>query len=263
MGQKFETIKVEEVDSYVYRLTLNRPEVRNALSTKMAEELTQALDELSSDSRVRALILAGEGDKAFCAGADLKERNGMSKTAWAEQHLVFEKMIESLASFPRPTLASLNGVAFGGGLEIALACSFACAVEESVFSFSEVKLGIIPGLGGIYRLCNLIGSARAKELLVTGRRFTSEEGEAWGVFNHIYKASSLEDEVLKLAKMISLNAPLAVEAAMRTCEQADGRKFEEWTELERANYNSLIETADRKEGIQAFNEKRKAKFLGE
>jgi len=258
----YETISLDTPQEHVALLTLDRPELRNALNTKMAEELAEVFSKLRDEKSARAIILTGAGDKAFCAGADLKERNGMSREDWDKQHKIFEQMIESIAGVGIPVIAKLNGVAFGGGLEIALACSFACAVEGSRFSFSEVRLGIIPGLGGIYRLTNQVGAARAKELLFTAKVFSSEEGLEWGLFNHIFAGKELEEEVMKIATQISENAPLAVQAAGESSDQVSGRGFADWTALERKNYNSLIETKDRKEGILAFNEKRKADFRG-
>ena len=259
---KFDTLLLDSPESGVLHITLNRPEVRNALNTQMAKDLASVFQSIDTDSKLRAVILSGSGDKAFCAGADLKERNSMDMTAWKEQHLHFEAAIDGIESLGTPVIAAVNGVAFGGGLEIILACDFAYSIEESRFSFSEVKLGIIPGLGGMYRLKQLVGPARAKELVCSGEIFTAKEAASWGIFNSLVDPAKLLTEAVAKAKQVADCAPLAVAAAKEAIDTASGKDIASWTNDEHRLYYSLVESEDRLEGISAFNEKRTAKFSG-
>ncbi len=259
---KFDTLILESSETGVLQITLNRPEVRNALNTQMAKDLASVFQIIDSDPKLRAVILTGSGDKAFCAGADLKERNSMDMTAWKEQHLHFEAVIDGIESLGAPVIAAVNGVAFGGGLEIILACDFAYSVEESKFSFSEAKLGIIPGLGGMYRLTKLVGPARAKELVCSAEIFTAKDAAKWGVFNKLVTPAKLLSDATDKAVQIAACAPMAVAAAKEAIDVASGRDIASWTNDEHRLYYTLVESEDRQEGILAFNEKRSAKFSG-
>ena len=255
MKTSFLSLLVDEPNPNVFVVTSNRPEVRNALNTQMAKELREVFSSLADNPKLEAVILTGAEEKAFCAGADLKERDGMEMSAWKAQHAHFEAMIEAIVGLKSPVIASVNGVAFGGGLEIILACDFALAVGGSKFSFSEAKLGIIPGLGGIYRLTKLVGPAKAKELVCTAKVFSSEEAKELGIFSQLVSAKDLTKETLGVAEQISACSREAVLAAKEAVELSDSTNIEDWTKGEHRLYYSLVESEERRERIRAFNKK--------
>jgi enoyl-CoA hydratase/carnithine racemase len=240
-------------------IAFNRPDVANALSTRMGEELLAVWTELSTRADLRCVILRGEG-KHFQAGADLKERNGMTDAAWAAQHRLFEAMIRAQIACPVPVIAAVQGAAMGGGAEMTLAADFAYAAEGARFGLPEVTLGIMPGLGGTQNLLRTVGRRRALELLTTGRHFTAEEALAWGVVNGICAPEALMDTVLEVAGRIAANAPLSVRALKTVVRQGADLDLPAAMDLEVAEYDRLFVTADRREGVSAFNEKRKPGF---
>jgi enoyl-CoA hydratase/carnithine racemase len=229
----------------------------------MAEELIALWQAIAADpDKVRVVVLTGAGERAFCAGADLKERQGMSQQAWHRQHEKFEAMAHAIMTSPRPVIAALNGAAMGGGLELALACDFAYAVPGARLAFTEVTLGIIPGIGGTQNLPRAAGLRRAKELLMTGRAFSGEEALQWGIVNRLCEPAELLPAALETAGRIAANAPLAVAAARQAATEGLGQPLEAALALELELYNTLIDTDDRREGISAFNEKRPPHFKG-
>jgi len=263
MPEDFETITVEHPADRLMLVTLNRPRQANAFNTRMAEELIALWQAIAADpDKVRVVVLTGAGERAFCAGADLKERQGMSQQAWHRQHEKFEAMAHAIMTSPRPVIAALNGAAMGGGLELALACDFAYAVPGARLAFTEVTLGIIPGIGGTQNLPRAAGLRRAKELLMTGRAFSGEEALQWGIVNRLCEPAELLPATLETAGRIAANAPLAVAAARRAASEGLGRPIEAALALELELYNTLIDTDDRREGISAFNEKRPPRFKG-
>ena len=249
--------------THVLRITLFRPHVANAINTKMAEELSQAMQEAEQDVEVRCIIITGEGEKVFCSGADLKERNGMDKAAWTKQHDAFEAAIASIAHCSKPVIAEVNGAAYAGGLEIALACDFVIAAADARFAFTEAHLGIMPGLGGTLRLPRAMGSRRALQMLLTAHPIGCEQALFWGIVNEMTDSNQLAEYVLEQAMEIANNAPLAIKAIKRVVYQGFEQPIAEATKLELAEYAKLIDTKDRKEGIAAFNEKRAPEFAGE
>ncbi len=257
----YETIKLDSLAENVLEVVLGREGSANAMNTLMSKELKSAFQSSEVKSS-RAVILTGSGSKAFCAGADLKERNGMAMDAWKEQHHHFEEAIKAISRAPAPVIAKVNGAAYGGGLEIILACDFAYAVPEVRFCFSETRLGIIPGLGGIYRLVKTAGVSVAKEIVLTAAPFESEQALEWGVVNKLVEKENIDQETLQSAKNIAANAPLALSAGKDLIECVASRDLDTWTELELKEYYKLVESEDRAEGILAFNEKRKAEFKG-
>jgi enoyl-CoA hydratase len=252
-----ETLLTEDRGEGVLLVTLNRPAAGNSLSSQMARELLELWSAESTKAR-RAIVLTGAGDRIFCAGADLKERDGMSDAQWVEQHRLFEAMRDALLELPCPVIAAVNGAAYGGGAEIALACDFAYAAPTARFALTEVKLGIMPGLGGTQNLARAAGERRAREVLLTGEPFSAEEALAWGVVNRI--AENVVEEALATASKIAANAPLSVRAIRTALKDGMGQPMRQAIEAELAAYDSLTPTADRREGIAAFNEKRKARF---
>ncbi len=189
MRTDFETITVSRDDHQILLVTLNRPAVSNALNTQMGLDLMEVFEALSIDvEELRAVIITGRGDKAFCAGGDLKERNGMTDASWLAQHAIFERMVRAMMGCPIPLIAAVNGSAYGGGCEIAAASDFVYAATHARFALTEVTLGIMPGTGGTQNLTRAVGERRAKELILSGLPFTAAEAEAWGLVNRVVDA---------------------------------------------------------------------------
>lgn len=256
----YPTLAVEKQGAILV-VTLNRPEVLNAINTQMGHDLYGLWTSLAAEpGDTRCVVLTGAGERAFCAGGDLKERDGMTQAAWQAQHELFERGFAALLELPVPVIAAVNGHAYGGGLETALGCDFIYAARGARFALSEVRLGIMPGVGGTVTLPRAVGERRAKELILTAKAFTAEEGERWGLFNRI--SDDPLNDALETAAAIAENAPLSVRQAKKSIHyglQADlltGFRFQ----IEA--YNRLVDTEDRHEGVRAFNEKRKPDFKG-
>jgi enoyl-CoA hydratase/carnithine racemase len=263
MRADFETIIVSRDDDHILKVTLNRPAVSNALNTRMGLSLMELFEVLSLELQdARVVIITGSGDKAFCAGGDLKERNGMSDEAWRAQHLVFERMIRAIMACPIPVVAAVNGAAYGGGCEIAAASDFVYAASNARFALTEVTLGIMPGAGGTQNLARAVGERRAKELILSGRPFTAQQAEAWGLVSRVVEPAELIETALEIARRIAANGPLAVRQAKQAIHR--GLQMSLWDGLafEIEAYNRLVGSEDRREGVLAFNERRKPVFRG-
>ena len=256
-----ETIIIDEPAPGVARITFNRPDAANALNTLMGEELALAWTELAAREDLRCVVLAAAG-RHFCAGADLKERNGMSDAAWSSQHKVFEAMARAQLSVPVPIIGAVNGAAMGGGCEMTLACDFAYASETARFGLPEVGLGIMPGLGGTQLLRRCAGERRALELLTTGRPFSAAQALEYGVVSGVTAPDALTDTVLAVAAEIAAKAPLSVRALKHVVREAHSLDLAAAMEMELSAYNRLFRTADRREGVASFNEKRTPAFKG-
>ena len=192
MRSDFETVAVERRDNGILLVTLNRPDAANALNTQMGRDLMELFEGLSIDIEgLRVVILTGQGTKAFCAGGDLKQRNGMTDDAWQAQHLVFERMQRAILACPIPVIAAVNGAAYGGGCEIAAAADFVYASTNARFALTEVTLGIMPGAGGTQTLARAVGERRAKELILSGLPFSATDAEAWGLVNRVLPPEQL------------------------------------------------------------------------
>jgi len=259
----YETLALERVEDEVLVATLNRPDVLNAINTSMGRDLLDLWTRLTAEpGALRCAVLTGAGERAFCAGGDLKERNGMSDEAWRDQHELFERAFMALMDCPVPVIAAMNGYAYGGGLETALACDFIYAVRGARFALSETRLGIMPGGGGTQNLARAVGERRAKELILTAGAFTAEDAHQWGLINRLCEPGRALSDALDTARTIAANAPLSVRQAKKSIhyglqmDVATGYRFE----IEA--YNRLVTTEDRIEGVRAFNEKRKATFRG-
>lgn len=259
----FETLHLDQVTPHILQITLNRPEVANAFNTQMAWDLVHLFERLAVDpGELRALILTGAGTRAFCAGGDLKERDGMTDQAWGAQHLVYERMIRAVLSCPLPLIGAINGAAYGGGCELAAACDFTYASEAAKFAQTEVRVGIIPGAGGTQTLARAVGERRAKELIMSARVFSAQDAHAWGLVNHVSAPDQLMPDVIATAQAIAANAPVAVRQAKQAVHKGLQMGLMDGLAFEIEAYNRTIPTADRREGVRAFNEKRDPKFEG-
>lgn len=260
---KLKTVTLERIGDHVLLATLDRPEVRNALNTQMGFDLRDLWVELYRDpAEVRVVVLTGRGEKAFCAGGDLKERQGMTDAEWRIQHALFEQMVKAQMDCPMPMIAAVNGAAFAGGLEIALGCDFVYAAESARFALTEVTLGIMPGAAGTQLLPRAVGLRRAKEIILTGKPFDATQAEAWGMVNRLCGADALLDEALETARTIAGNAPISVRQAKKAVTASTQMDFKNGYDFEIEAYNRTVGTEDRHEGINAFNEKRKPVYKG-
>jgi enoyl-CoA hydratase len=247
----------------ILAVTMNRPDVMNAMNTQMMTDLRDCFMSFYVDSdSARCIILTGAGDKAFCAGADLKERNGMTDATWRRQHAIVEQAVRAIVDCPIPVLAAVNGAAYAGGCELALACDFIYAAEHARFAQTEVALGIIPGAMGTQNLPRAIGQRRSKELILTGRPFNATEALAWGLANRVVPGAELMAAALATATRIAENAPVAVRQAKKSIDKAGDLGRADGYQFEIEAYNRTVGTEDRQEGIRAFNEKRKPQYKG-
>ena len=263
MRCNFETLLIERRDNHVLVVTLNRPDVANALNTQMGLDLMELFEGLLLDlEALRAIVLTGQGSKAFCAGGDLKQRNGMTDEAWQAQHLVFERMLRAMLACPIPVIAAVNGAAYGGGCEIAAAADFVYASTNARFALTEVTLGIMPGTGGTQNLPRAVGERRAKELILSGLPFSAEEAERWGLVNRVLAPDELLTAALAIAGRIAGNGPLSVRQAKQAIQRGLQMSLADGLAFEIEAYNRLIPTADRREGVLAFNERRTPDFQG-
>lgn len=250
-------------DQGVCTLTLNRPDAMNALSLDLLGRLQAALEEISFDPEVRCVIVTGAGDRAFCAGADLKERQGMSTDDVRVQVGLYRSELGVLDTSPKPVIAALNGVAFGGGLELALICDLRVAAPHAELGLPETTLGIIPGAGGTQRLPRVVGEARAKEMILLGRRLGANEALAWGLVNRVSPVgTSVLDDTLAWIEPIANGAPIAQAAALRAIEASYDVPLAHGLELERVFYDETVRSDDRLEALRAFAEKRRPAFRG-
>lgn len=263
LDRSYETLKLEEPAEHVLRVTLNRPEASNAMNTQMGHDKVDLFDALCADpSLYRCIILTGAGERAFCAGGDLKQRLGMTDAQWQAQHLVFERGVRAMLACPIPIIGAINGAAYGGGCELTLSCDFAYASSSARFALTEVTLGIMPGAGGTQNMPRAVGTRRAKEILLTGLPFGAQQALEWGVVNRVCAPEALQAEVLATAERIAGNAPLStrqIKHAVNTGMQMD---LASALMFEIEAYNRLPPTEDRREGVAAFNEKRRPVFKG-
>ena len=263
MTDQFETVAIEMSEQGLLRVTLKRPDVRNAINTQMGLDLRAIFRPLVFDAgNVRCVVVTGAGDKAFCAGGDLKERNGMTDAQWRAQHAVFEEAFYAVMDSSVPVIAAVNGAAFGGGCELALACDFIYAASNARFALTETTLGIMPGCGGTQNLPRSVGERRAKELILTGRAFSAAEAFEWGMVNRVCDAAELVPAALETAKAICANAPVSVRQAKKAIHYGLNVDLRTGLAFEIESYNRTVVTEDRLEGVRAFGEKRKPQFKG-
>jgi enoyl-CoA hydratase len=207
-------------------------------------------------------VITGSGPKVFCAGGDLKQRNGMTDEQWQDQHLIFERAIRAMIDCPVPIIAAVNGAAYAGGLEISLCADFIYAAEHARFALTEVTLGIMPGAGGTQNLPRAVGARRAKEIMLTGRPFSAREGLEWGMVNRVCGAETLLPEALETAAVIAGNAPISTRQLKQSVNMGLNMDLRSGMMFEIEAYNRMVPTEDRREGIRAFNEKRKPAYKG-
>jgi enoyl-CoA hydratase len=263
MKQDFQTLKLETPKPGLLLITLDRPEVRNALNTQMGRELREIFVPMRfTPGDWRCIVITGAGDKAFCAGGDLKERNGMTDETWRLQHAIFEEAYYAVMDCPVPVIAAVNGAAFAGGCELALACDFIYAAKTARFALTEVSLGIMPGGGGTQNLARAVGERRAKELILSARPFSAAEALAWGMVNELAEPAELMPRVFEIAERICGNAPVSVRQAKKSIHYGMQMDLRSGLVFEVQAYDRMISTEDRREGMRAFNEKRKPKYTG-
>ncbi|MCP9950620.1 enoyl-CoA hydratase/isomerase family protein [Actinomadura madurae] len=243
-------------DGHVAEIVLDRPEALNALSTAMARRLAGVCAEVAADPAVRAVVLAAAGEKAFCVGADLKERNAMTDDEILAQRPVFRAAFGGVLDLPQPVIAAVHGYALGGGCEFALSADLIVADETAVFGLPEVSVGLVPGGGGTQLALRRLGPGKAADLVFTGRRLGIDEALDYGLADRRVPAGTAREEALVLAAVIAQNSPTAVRAAKRAMRLGGGVGLDAGLDLEENAWRTVAFSADRREGIAAFNEKR-------
>jgi enoyl-CoA hydratase len=260
----YEFIEVSRKEGFAI-VTLNRPDVLNAINNAMRREIVSALDELLEEDAVRSVIFTGKG-RAFCSGVDLKEDKGIKDRVPLDARRRFKlggtEPFNSIAQYQKPTIAAINGFAVGGGCELALACDIRLAAEGAKLGQPEVKRGIIPGAGGTQRLPRIVGIPRAKELILTGELIEAKEAERIGLVNHVYQQEKLLEEAENIASKIAKNAPAAVMLAKSAIDRGMDSNLNTGLSYEKEVSTITHYTEDKEEGVRAFIEKREPKFTG-
>lgn len=250
------------VRDHVATVTLNRPEAMNALSARMADEVAGAVLRAAARDDVWVVVLAAEGERAFCVGADLKERASLDDAGWLRNRILVRGMFDSVRSVPQPTIASVFGYALGGGFELALSCDLIVASDDAEFGLPEVRVGILPGGGGTQLLARKVGPSRAKELIFTGRRMTAREAHEVGLVARVVPRVELAAATLELAREVCRSAPVSVREAKWAIDRGTELPLQHGVELEDLAWRRVVGTEDRREGIAAFNEKREPRWKG-
>jgi methylglutaconyl-CoA hydratase len=255
--------RIQRRDGGIEVWTIDGESRRNAISRAMLRELEEHLARAATDRALRCVVLTGAGDKAFCAGADLKERDTMSAEDVHAFHHELRRALRGIEEAPQPFVAALNGAALGGGLELALACDLRIAADGAQLGLPEVSLGIIPGGGGTQRLARLVGVSRAKDLVLTARRASAAEALAMGLVAQLVPGQRLLAEAEELARRVARNAPVSLRQAKRAIDGGFHLPLEEALDLENRLYQDCLGTKDRVEALRAFAEKRPPVFTGE
>lgn len=255
-------VQLKTIEHGIGIVTLNRKEAANAMSVQLLTELQETLHEIHYNPQIRVVLLTGDGEKAFCAGADLKERKGMNEQQVKEVVSLIGSTVNQVEALPQPVIAVLNGVAFGGGLELALACDLRIAASHVKMGLTETSLGIIPGAGGTQRLPRLIGIGKAKELIYTARRIDAKEAYEIGLVEHVVEHEQLMDKAIQLALEMGKNAPLSLIQAKTAINKGLEVDLMTGLQIESLAYDRLLHTEDRLEGLLAFQEKRQPKYTG-
>ncbi|BDG46866.1 enoyl-CoA hydratase-related protein [Parageobacillus sp. KH3-4] len=252
-----------EKKNHIGYVTLNRPEVMNCFDYATLCQLGGVVERIHLDRDIRVVIFTGAGDKAFSAGADLKERKTLNEMEVRRNVKKIRDVFDAVANLPQPTIAAVNGYAFGGGFELMLACDFRIAVKGAVMGLTEVSWAIIPGAGGTQRLPRLIGEARAKELILTARKITAEQAYEYGLLTKLVEKANLMPSCEALAHEMLQNGPIALQQAKYAIQQGMNVDLQTGLAIEAKAYELTIPTKDRLEALVAFSEKRKPQFTGE
>jgi enoyl-CoA hydratase/carnithine racemase len=258
----YDGITVRRHDGFVAEVVLDRPAAMNALNTAMAESIAAACAELGADAAVRAVVLSAAGTRAFCAGADLKERNSMTDAQILRQREVFRRAFGGVLGLPQPSVAAVHGYALGGGCEFAMSCDIIVADETAVFGLPEVTVGLVPGGGGTQLALRRLGAGTAADLILTGRHVAIDEAERLRLVARRVPAGRAREEALGVAAAIAANSPVAVRAAKRALRNGWGVTLESALDIEDAAWRTAVLSADRREGIAAFAEKRAPRWPG-
>jgi enoyl-CoA hydratase/carnithine racemase len=245
-----------EIRDRIAIVTLDRPDSLNAISNQTARELGDVCEEIAHNDEVWAVVLRGNGEKAFCVGADLKERGSFTQEDYFENRKHMRRMFDGLRALPQPSVAAVFGFALGGGCELALSCDLIVAAEGTQLGLPETRVGLLPAGGGTQLLSRRAGLARAKEIIFTARRFDADEGLRIGVIAKVVARSELDDAALGLARDVCKNSPVAVREAKRSIDASLGHPLGEALEIENESWRRVVTSEDRSEGIAAFNEKR-------
>src|SRR4051794_39023089 len=247
---------------HVLEIELHRPDAMNAISTALARDLAELTRQTAADDGVRAVVLTAAGDRAFCVGADLKERNAMSDDDFRAQRIVFRAAFGGVLGLPQLTVAAVHGFALGGGCELALSCDIVVADESAVLGLPEVTIGLVPGGGGTQLALRRLGAGRAADVVLTGRRIGAGEAHDIGLVDRLVPAGSARAAGREVAAHIAANSPVATRAAKRALRSGWGLDYAAAMDVEDAAWRTAAFSADRKEGIAAFNDKRKPQWPG-
>ncbi len=245
------------IDGHIATITINKPQVLNALSTEVLTDLNQALDEVEKAGNIYAVVITGAGEKSFVAGADISEMKDKNKTQAAEYGAFGNKVFLRIENFPCPVIAAVNGFALGGGCELAMACDIRIASETARFAQPETGLGITPGFGGTQRLARLVGAGRAKELIYTCRTIKAEEALAIGLVNKVTKPEALMQETLAMAQTICQKAPFAIKQAKAAVNKGLQVSIDKALAIETEEFAQCFTTEDQKMAMNAFVKKEK------
>ena len=262
MSSESAGVVVRRVADHVVEVVLDRPSALNAVSTALALQLTSVLREIAGDGTVRALVLSSSQDRAFCVGADLKERAGFSNEQLLGQRRVIRALFEAVRELPMPAVAAVGGFALGGGFELALSCDLIVADARAVLGLTEVTVGLVPGGGGTQLLARRIGAGRAADLILTGRKVDAAEAWQLGIVDRLIDAGAVRSVALDVAAAVAANSPLAVRAAKRALHAGLGVSLVDGLDIEDAAWRAAAVSADRREGISAFTEKRSPNWSG-
>lgn len=253
---------IYEKSEGIATITLNRPEALNAFSKEVIEEVLQAIEDVRNDENVHVLVLTGAGEKAFSAGADIKAMIGMTALKARELSFMGEKLCVALENSEKPVIAAINGYALGGGLEVAMSCDFRIASENARMGQTEINIGLIPGWGGTQRLTRLVGVAKAKELVYTGKMIDARTAEQIGLVNMVVPADKFREIVRQFALELVAKAPVALKVAKALINKGSEISLDAALALEREGFGVVASSEDLQEGVKAFTEKRKPIFKG-
>lgn len=250
------------VENHIAFVTINRPDVLNCFDFETLQQLAEVVNQIELDPEVRVAIFTGAGEKAFSAGADLKERKTLTQVEVRRNVKAIRDVFNRIAELPQPTIAAINGYAFGGGFELILACDFAIAVPEAKVGLTETSWGIIPGAGGTQRLPRLIGEMKAKELILTAKKLTAQEAYDWGILTRVVGDENVVEASISFAGEMLKNGPIALKQAKYAICNGMNVDLGTGLKIESKAYELTIPTEDRLEALAAFSEKRKPVFKG-